>query len=187
MEQSAKGLNCREGEGNALADQPRKTAAPRIVIVNDEPSPLKAIALVIGWWFKDVTVLTLSNAYDALEELSLTDPDLLITDDRMPGMNGEGLCRRLLDRKVKYPIIVDSPWAPTEEWVRELALRGLNVSFLALPFCYSDLKRLIEDGLKLEIQREQAQRSTETGAQSVQIQEGGLEPSLTKSSHSEQQ
>jgi CheY-like chemotaxis protein len=95
-------------------------------MVNDEPAVLESFDIIIRRWFSDVTMLLFTNSAAALEELSQRDPDLLITDDTMPGMSGQELCRRLFERQVAYPIIVDSAWEPTEQWVREFANRGFN-------------------------------------------------------------
>jgi DNA-binding NtrC family response regulator len=121
----------------------------RVVMVNDESSVLQTFELIIRHSFRDVTMVTFTNGAAALEELSRTDPDLLITDDRMAVMSGAELCRRLLARKVTYPIIVDSGYEPTEQWVREFAKQGLNVSFLPLPCDIASLRSLVEAALKI--------------------------------------
>jgi DNA-binding NtrC family response regulator len=117
----------------------------RIVQVNDEPSVLEAFGILLRSWLPDITMLSVDNAPAALEEVSRTEPDLLITDDKMPGMSGEELCRRLIERKVAYPVIVNSPWEPTEQWVRELAGRGLKMSFLPLPFTIEGFRNALKD------------------------------------------
>src|SRR5208283_5175110 len=76
------------------------------------------------------------------------DPDLLITDDKKPGMNGEEICQRLLDRRSAYPIIVDFGWPPTEQWVRDCASRGLKIQFLRRPFLLEDFRKVLEGSLK---------------------------------------
>ena len=134
----------------AKSEPSRKSRPLRIVMVNDEPGPLQSFEIIIRGWFKDVTVLMFENAADALEELSRTDPDLLITDDSMPAMSGEELCSRLFARKVTYPIIVNFAYEPTEQWVREFAERGLNVSFLLLPCDVASLRTLVEAALKIQ-------------------------------------
>lgn len=154
-------VNDREGDREALASAPLRTPSPRIVMVNDEVCVLQTFDLLIRQWFQDATVLMCNNGPDALEELSKADPDLLITDDKMAGMDGQELCRRLFHLKVKYPIIVDSPWEPTGQWVRELASRGLNVSMLLLPCAASDLRKLIETSLKARTQSGEAQQPNE--------------------------
>jgi TPR repeat protein len=127
----------------------RKSRPLRIVMVNDEDCVLRSFEVIIRLWFKDVTMLFFENGATALEELLRADPDLLITDDRMAVMSGGELCQRLLDRQVTYPIIVDSAWEPTEQWVRELADRGLNVSFLPVPCDAESIVKSVETALKV--------------------------------------
>jgi FixJ family two-component response regulator len=151
----------------------------RIVMVNDEPGVLKAFELVIGRWFKDVTILSFENGATALEELLITNPDLLITDDRMPVMAGQELCQRLLDKRVTYPIIVDSAWEPTEQWVREFANLGLNVSFLPVPCDIESILKAVETVLKiqrLEVENPQENSMNENRYQIVLMEDFRKQP-----------
>lgn len=106
----------------------------RIVAVDDEPFALEGLKRMFQHAPKEVALKTFTDSSKAWEDLLKADPDLLITDDAMPGLRGEAICRRLLERKVTYPIVVISPWPPTEHWVRECASQGLNVTFLPTPF-----------------------------------------------------
>jgi len=109
---------------------------------------------VIRLWFKDATFrLFQDNGEEAWQELSRTDPDLLIMADAMPVLRGEEIGRRLLDRKATYPIIVTSAFDPTEDWVREFASRGLNVRFLVMPFTIEDVRKLLEASLKIPLDK----------------------------------
>jgi DNA-binding NtrC family response regulator len=130
--------------GKAVA---RATRPLRIVLVNDEPLVLQVFDVNVRSWFKDVTVLMFDNAIDALDELSRTAPDLLITYDLMPRMSGDELCQRLLDKRVTYPVIVFSAHDRTEKWVPELGRGGLNVSSLPCPFTVEDLRKTLEVSL----------------------------------------
>ena len=131
------------------APQPHKSRPLRIVLVNDETLVNEVFHIIIRDRFPEATVLSFDNAGAALKELSQTDPDLLITDDTMPGMSGEELCQRLLHKKVTYPIIVNSAWEPTEQWVQEFSNQGLNVSFLPVPCGAASLRNLMEAALKI--------------------------------------
>jgi hypothetical protein len=115
-------------------EQPQQPRPLRIVVVDDEDGLLKMVELLIHDWFNEVTVLTFQNPDAAWRELSLGDPDLLITRDRMPALTGQEICQRLMGRKAAYPIIVTGGWPPTEQWVREYRSQGLNITFLRSPF-----------------------------------------------------
>ena len=122
----------------------------RIVMVNDEPFVLESFELVIRRWFKNVTILSFENGAVALKELLQSAPDLLITDDRMPVMAGQELCQELFDRKITYPIIVDSAWEPTEQWVRAFASQGFGISFLPVPCDIEAILKAVETALKIK-------------------------------------
>lgn len=132
------------------AEKPRNACPLRIVMVNDESPVLMIFDTIIRRWFSDITTLLFTNSAAALVELSRRDPDLLITDDIMPGMSGQELCQRLFERQVKYPIIVDSSWNSTEQWVRDMANRGLNVSFMAIPCNIEVILAAVETALKIK-------------------------------------
>jgi len=115
----------------------------KFVAVNDEPIILEALQRMFQCASGRVVLKTFTNSDEAWRELSQTDPDLLLTDDAMPGLSGEEICRRLLERKATYPIVVMSPWGPTEKWVRECAGRGLCVKFLAMPFDLKEFRKAL--------------------------------------------
>jgi DNA-binding NtrC family response regulator len=120
-------------------EPPRKSRPPRIVVVDDADGCLKMFKILIRDWFKDVTLLLFSNSSEAWQELLRTDPDLLLTRDRMPWLAGEEIVRRLVDKKVTYPIIVGGGWPPTEEWVREYTAKYPNITYLRYPFTVEQL------------------------------------------------
>ena len=154
------GIPATETSGDAPAEivfVPGDKRQLRIVVVNDEAFALEMSDMILRDWFKEVTLLMYANGLEALRELSQADPDLLITDDRMPIMCGSELCERLLDKKVTYPIIVNSAWGPTEQWVRELASRGLNVTFLPVPYEIACLRDRVEAALNIRPKKARAE------------------------------
>jgi CheY-like chemotaxis protein len=136
-------------------DAPEKSSFGRtrplqIVMVNDESFILDSFDLVIRKSFSDVSIRCFEDSNAAWEELLKSSPDLLITDDTMPGMSGQELCRQLFDRNITYPIIVDSAWEPTERWVRELANSGFNVFLLRVPCGVEEIVKAVEFALKIK-------------------------------------
>jgi DNA-binding response OmpR family regulator len=118
--------------------------------VDDEEVRLKMVETVISGYFKGVTVKSFQDAEEAWQELSRTDPDLLITDDIMGTLNGDEIVRRLADRKVTYPIIVINAYGPErDQWVSDCAKRGVNVTMLRAPFPFESFLRALESCLKI--------------------------------------
>lgn len=65
----------------------------RLLVVDDEPNLLRAVAATLRLEGYDVT--TARNAREALLRLVEALPDLIVSDIRMPGMDGYALARAL--------------------------------------------------------------------------------------------
>jgi DNA-binding NtrC family response regulator len=64
---------------------------PRVLLVDDDAALLQALPKAIGLRLEGVTVDTCDNAADALKRLAATDYDAIISDIKMPGMDGLAL------------------------------------------------------------------------------------------------
>jgi len=60
----------------------------RILIVDDDPRVLLVIRTTLDRMNESYKTITASNGRDALEEIKNSTFDLIITDVRMPGING---------------------------------------------------------------------------------------------------
>ena len=98
-------------------------------MVDQEPLQLEVTNLLIQRYFKNSTILLFKDGALALSELSRAEPDLLITNMYRPGMSGWKMLPLLVERKVRYPILVMDRLA-TEEEVRKCAGSGLNLTIL---------------------------------------------------------
>jgi len=81
---------------------------PKIVIIDDQAvnrQIYEKIALSIQ---NDIESRTFADPKEALDELALIEPDLIITDYKMPGLNGAQFIRlvRAQPRLAEIPIIV---------------------------------------------------------------------------------
>jgi len=117
----------------------------RIVMICSQPGASKSLESLLRHWFENATFLLLQDSGEAAwQELLREDPHLLITADAMPVLRGSEIVRRLLDRQASYPIIVSTPFARDEEWVRESASAGLNIQFLGMPWTIDDVRKVLE-------------------------------------------
>lgn len=72
----------------------------KLLLVDDQPLVLQSLRLL----FHDYDVLTAESAFEALQQLKLhPDVGVIISDQRMPGMEGIELLRRV---KTNYPQII---------------------------------------------------------------------------------
>lgn len=122
-------------------------------MANDERPVLDTMTIILQHSLKNARILSFQNSKTAWEALLQEDPDLLITDDAMPGLRGKQICEQLLEQNTTYPIIVNSAWEPTKEWVEDCASRGLNVRFLECPFTVDQLLNVVEASLKISLDR----------------------------------
>ena len=65
----------------------------RLLVVDDEPNLLRAVAACL--YREEYEVSTARNADQALVRIAQTLPDVIISDIRMPGLDGYGLLRHL--------------------------------------------------------------------------------------------
>lgn len=86
------------------------------------------------------------NAQKCLETFSNDGADLIITDLRMPGMNGFDLLSQLRDIDQDVPILVMTGYSSVENAV-EAMKRGAS-DFIKKPFDFSELRLLMERALK---------------------------------------
>ena len=56
-------------------------------------------------------VVTAGNAAEGLEALEVESPDLVILDIRMPGMDGLDAMGRVLDRKPRIPVVLNTAYS----------------------------------------------------------------------------
>ena len=103
-----------------------------IVVIDDEPSILDVLSILLKRQH-GASVATFDSAIAAWPYLVGEAPDLVITDDRMPGMFGDELARRLLKRNANYPLILCWGWV-SEKTIRDEFLAFPNVHWLPRPF-----------------------------------------------------
>lgn len=78
-----------------LAEVPEKTRYLRILVVEDDPAMLELFKAATAGWTLHVDCSLMSSAMEALIDINTIRPDLLITDLKMPGVDGFELLRTL--------------------------------------------------------------------------------------------
>jgi two-component system, cell cycle sensor histidine kinase and response regulator CckA len=111
--------------------------AQTLLLVDDEPSLLNFAGIILG--NAGFSVLKAGGGREALEvfESAADAIELLVTDIRMPGMDGLALGRTLRRKNPSLKIIYVSGYPATDELAEELE-RG-TAGFLAKPFTPNSL------------------------------------------------
>lgn len=115
--------------------------AKRILVVDDEARLLRAVAVTLREEGYDVT--TARSGVEALLRINEAIPDLIISDIRMPGMDGHQLARavRSSDRTALIPIIFLT--AKDERRDRIAGIRSGVDAYLTKPFDPEELIAIV--------------------------------------------
>ena len=99
----------------------------KILMVDDDRELLKMLSRYFTW--KEYAVITAENGMEALEKIN-ADPDIILLDVNMPGMDGIEVCRRIRDT-VSCPIIFLT--AKVEEQDRVMGLLSGGDDYILKP------------------------------------------------------
>jgi excisionase family DNA binding protein len=103
---------------------------PRILIVDDEQTVRDLVAKTLT--MADYDVDTAPDGPSALDRMRTTEYDLLITDLKMPGMDGLSVIREVRRRTVELPIVIITGYS-TEASAIEAINLGVS-GYLTKPF-----------------------------------------------------
>jgi len=127
--------------------------AKRLLVVDDEPKLLRAVAVSLRGDGYDVT--TARSGAEALINVAETLPDLIISDIRMPAMDGYQLARKLRDspRTALIPIIFLTAKDTTADRIE--GFRAGVDAYLTKPFDTDELLAIVA-GILNRVQRTHA-------------------------------
>ncbi|MHB8605043.1 MAG: response regulator [Thermoplasmatota archaeon] len=122
--------------------------AGRILIVDDEPDILVSLADVLNDEFTSTTVRVATSGAEAIELLHDEPADLILTDFRMPAMNGIDFVRRARSIAPHATFIMMTAY-PDAKIAREAASAGVGL-LVAKPFEIEYLVDLVRGALRRE-------------------------------------
>lgn len=116
---------------------PRGSAqdSPRVLVVDDELSLLSTLTANLE--LEGFEVIAAESAKRALDLLREKDVDLVLTDVRMPGMNGVELFHELRATRPDLPVVLMTAFAA--EGLVDQALAGGAFTYLSKPFTMEHL------------------------------------------------
>jgi two-component system nitrogen regulation response regulator GlnG len=128
------------------------TVQGRILIAEDEPEMAQLLGCLLHR--EGLTPLLAKDGIEALQLVRAGDPDVLLADLRMPGMDGMELMRRAKDLDPELPVILLTGFAEVRGAVE--ALRAGAHDYLAKPFEHQQVIRVVlralnERRLKLQL------------------------------------
>ena len=106
-----------------------------VLVVDDEPKLCDLLASALSQ--SGIQVFTASNGLHALKVLECDDIDLVISDWRMPGMDGPQLLAEIKTRYPQLPVIVMTAYSTVKNAVQ--SMRNGAFDYIAKPFDIDEL------------------------------------------------
>lgn len=117
-----------------------------LLIVDDDPALLQALPEALHLRMEGLKIDTADSAVTALDQIAIIDYDAIITDIKMPGMDGLALLRKIKDLRPETPTLLITGHGEYDLTVQ--ALRGGAYDFIQKPiernYLVASLKRAIE-------------------------------------------
>lgn len=137
----------------ALAAEPhsRRAAAEkiRLFLVDDHDVVREGLIAILGRESDFEVVGQAGNAEVAIEDLGRFDPDVVIVDYRLPGMDGIDLCREIAERRLRARVVVLSGFL--EEDVIQAAFHAGAFAYVVKDVEAAELKRAVRAAARDEI------------------------------------
>lgn len=134
------------------------TGQPRILIVDDEPDILESIKDLLEAMMPEVDVETVESGADALAALAADAYDLVISDYKMPEMDGLELLRRIRDQAPGVPRVLMTAFPDLSiaiDAINEASVENFFVKPLEPEEIVQQLRAMLDARIK-ESQRKQA-------------------------------
>ena len=141
----------------------------KVLIVDDESTGRTILAKIIQQAEDDVSVESFDNPLEALGWLDSNHPDLIITDYRMPDINGVELIRQIREKPACHDIPIMMITVVSEKSVRYDALEAGATAFLTRPIDQIECRTSCRNLLKLHEQQSIIQDRADWLARQVDV------------------
>jgi two-component system response regulator RpfG len=141
----------------------------KVLIVDDESTGRTILAKIIQQAEEDVSVDSFDSPLEALQWLDHNHPDLIITDYRMPDINGVELIRKVRAKPACQDIPIMMITVVSEKSVRYDALEAGATAFLTRPIDQIECRTSCRNLLKLHEQQSIIQDRADWLARQVEV------------------
>ena len=134
----------------------------RVLIVDDDPALLQALPETPRLRMSGITVDTADSAAAALDRIAVHDYDAIVTDIKMPGLDGLGLLAEIRKRRPDTPTLMLTGHGEQDLAVR--ALRGGAYDFIQKPIDRDHFAALLYRAIRVHaLNRRQKKRRLALG------------------------
>jgi len=141
----------------------------KVLIVDDESTGRTILEKIVQQVEDDVSVDSFDKPLEALDWLDYNHPDLIITDYRMPDMNGVELIKQIRNKKACLDIPIMMITVVSEKSVRYDALEAGATAFLTRPIDQIECRTSCRNLLKLHEQQSIIQDRADWLARQVEV------------------
>ncbi len=120
----------------------------KVLFVDDDIEMLQALQEGLEKYRDTFTVVLAQDGLVAVEELEKQAISLVVTDLKMPRMDGFSLLARIMEHYPDIPVIIITGYSTPE--MKQLAQEGGAVGYISKPFLIEDLARQIMKTLRKE-------------------------------------
>jgi two-component system OmpR family response regulator len=126
------------------------TAEAKLLVVDDEPNILELLSASLR--FAGFEVVTAASGHDAIKVAKAEQPDLLVLDVMLPGLDGFEVTRRLRSDGMRAPVLFLTAKDATEDKVTGLTLGGDD--YVTKPFSLEEVVARIRAVLRRHKERQ---------------------------------
>jgi CheY-like chemotaxis protein len=119
-----------------------------VLIVDDDTEMLESLQSGLSKYHDTFAVITAENGSDAVDKLKNHTVALVVTDLKMPRMDGFALLQHIMEKYPDIPVVVITGYSTPE--MEKMAREGGAVGYIAKPFMLENLARKILTTLRQE-------------------------------------
>jgi len=120
----------------------------KVLIVDDNQEMLVSLEEGLSKYDETFSIITAEDGLGAVDELKNSTISLVVTDLKMPKMDGFSLLSHIMEHYPEIPVIIITGYSTSE--MERLAQEGGAIGYIAKPFMIDDLAKRIITTLRKE-------------------------------------
>jgi CheY-like chemotaxis protein len=120
----------------------------KVLIVDDDQEMLLSLEEGLSKYDETFSIITAEDGLGAVDQLKDSTISLVVTDLKMPKMDGFSLLSHIMEHYPEIPVIIITGYSTSD--MERLAMEGGAIGYIAKPFMIDDLAKRIITTLRKE-------------------------------------